>query len=87
MCRCGLLVVLRRKISYVFSSLDTNGRFGICDFEGLIAMAALVLRARAAKSAFVGRAAAFAASLPSRAVASVVALRFERAFAVGALVV
>ena len=48
MCRCGLLVVLRRKISYVFSSLDTNGRCVICDFEGLIAMAALVLRARKA---------------------------------------
>ena len=55
--------------------------------EHAIAIPALVLRARNARSAFVGRAVAFAASLPSRAVASVVALRFERAFAVGALVV
>ncbi len=54
--------------------------------EHAIAIAALVLRARKARSAFVGRAAAFAASLPSRAVASVVALRFERAYAVCALV-
>jgi hypothetical protein len=36
--------------------------------------------------AFVGRATAIAASLRSRAVVSVVALRFERAFAIDALV-
>ncbi len=45
-----------------------------------------VLRTREAHSAFVRLAAAFAASLHSRAVVSVVTLRFERAFAVGALV-
>ena len=39
-----------------------------------------------ARSAFVGRAGAFAASVHSRAIVSVVALRLERAFAIGALV-
>ena len=55
-------------------------------FERAFAIAALVLRTREAKSAFVGCAAAFAAPLHSRAIVSVVALRLERAFAIAALV-
>ena len=55
-------------------------------FERAFAIAALVLRTREAKSAFVGCAAAFAAPLHSRAIISVVALRLERALAIGALV-
>ncbi len=53
-----------------------------------LAIAALVFRTREARSAFAGRAAAFAASLHLRAVASVDFDRFERpgAFAVAALV-
>jgi hypothetical protein len=55
-------------------------------FERAFAIAALVLRTREAKSAFVGCAAAFAAPLHSRAIVSVVALRLERALAIAALV-
>ena len=55
-------------------------------FERALAIGALVLWTRKAQSAFVGRAAAFAASLHSRTIVSVVALRLERAFAIAALV-
>ena len=55
-------------------------------FERAFAIGALVLRTREAQSAFVGRAAAFAASLHSRAIILVVALRLERALAIDALV-
>ena len=55
-------------------------------FERAFAIGALVLRTREAQSAFVGRAAAFAAPLHSRAIISVVALRLERALAIDALV-
>jgi hypothetical protein len=61
----------------------TNGWVVICDFEGHMH--------RTDEWAFVRAVAGFVAfiayrGLHSRAVASVVALRFERAFAVGALV-
>ena len=55
-------------------------------FECAFAIGALVLRTREAQSAFVGRAAAFAAPLHSRAIILVVALRLERALAIGAYV-
>ena len=55
-------------------------------FDGAFAIGALVLRTREAQSAFVGRAAAFAASLHSRAIILVVALRLECALAIDALV-
>jgi hypothetical protein len=55
-------------------------------FERAFAIGALVLRTREAQSAFVGRAAAFAAPLHSRAIILVVALRLERALAIDALV-
>jgi len=55
-------------------------------FERALAIGALVLRTREAQSAFVGRAAAFAAPLHSRAIILVVALRLERALAIDALV-
>ena len=55
-------------------------------FERALAIGALVLRTREAQSAFVGRAAAFAAPLHSRAMILVVALRLERALAIDALV-
>ncbi len=55
-------------------------------FERALAIGALVLRTREAHSAFVSRAAAFAASLHSRAIVSIVALRLERALAIDALV-
>ena len=55
-------------------------------FEHAFAIGALVLRTREAQSAFVGRAAAFAAPLHSRAIILVVALRLERALAIDALV-
>jgi hypothetical protein len=55
-------------------------------FERALAIGALVLRTREAQSAFVGRAAAFAASLHSRAIILVVALRLECALAIDALV-
>ena len=55
-------------------------------FERAFAIGALVLRTREAQSAFVGRAAALAASLHSMTIVSVVALRLERALAIAALV-
>ena len=55
-------------------------------FERALAIGALVLWTREAQSAFVGRAAAFAAPLHSRAIILVVALRLERALAIDALV-
>jgi hypothetical protein len=55
-------------------------------FERAFAIGALVLWTCEAQSAFVGRAAAFAALLHSRAIISVVALRLERALAIGAYV-
>ena len=55
-------------------------------FECAFAIGALVLRTREAQSAFVGRAATFVASLHSRTIVSVVALRLERALAISALV-
>ena len=55
-------------------------------FERALAIGALVLWTREAQSAFVGRAAAFGASLHSRTTVSVVALRLERALAIAALV-
>jgi len=55
-------------------------------FERALAIGALVLWTREAQSAFVGRAAAFAAPLHSRAIILVVALRLERALAFYALV-
>ena len=55
-------------------------------FERAFAIGALVFWTREAESAFVSRAAAFAASMHSRAVVSVVALRLERALTISALV-
>ena len=55
-------------------------------FECAFAIGALVFWTREAQSAFVGRAAAFAAPLHSRAIILVVALWFERALAIDALV-
>ena len=55
-------------------------------FERALAIGAMVLWTREAQSAFVGRAAAFAAPLHSRAIILVVALRLERALAIDALV-
>ncbi len=55
-------------------------------FERALAIGALVLRTREAQSAFVGRAAAFAAPLHSRAIILVLALRLERALTIDALV-
>ena len=54
-------------------------------FERAFAIGALMFWTREAQSAFVSRAAAFAASMHSRAVVSVVALRFERALTISAL--
>ena len=55
-------------------------------FERAFAISALVFRTREALGAFVGRAATFVASLHSRTIVSVVALRLERALAISALV-
>ena len=55
-------------------------------FERAFAIGALVFRTREALGAFVGRAATFVASLHSRTIVSVVALRLERALAISALV-
>ena len=77
--RCGRFRRIRRILGFAFE----GSRFGCGpSVPACLGNRFTVLRTREAHSAFVRLAAAFAASLHSM----LVALRFERAFAIGALV-